>query len=79
MRFTLDQMYRTVQGPSEFDLQPGQSISILVFPGSIPFTASSPWNGLSGNASLQAAPNQSVTLWLRFDPEQGGTWVLRWN
>jgi hypothetical protein len=79
MRFTLDQMYRPVQGPSEFDLQPGQSIAIVVFPGDIPFTASSPWSGLSGNASLHTEPDQSVTLWLRFEPEPGGTWALRWN
>jgi hypothetical protein len=79
MRFTLDQMYRTLEGPSEFDLQPGQSLSIVVFPGDIPFTASSPWSGLSGNASVHVDANQSLTLWLRFEPEQGGNWVFRWN
>lgn len=79
MRFTLDQMYRPQDGPSEFDLQPGQSLSIVVFPGDIPFTASTPWSGLSSNASVNVAANQSLTLWLRFEPEQGGNWVFRWN
>jgi hypothetical protein len=79
MRFTLDQMYRPVEAPSEFDLQPGQSVSIVVFPGQIPFTASTPWSGLSGNASVQLETNQSATLWLRFEPEPGGNWVFRWN
>jgi hypothetical protein len=79
MRFTLDQMYRPQEGPSEIDLQPGESISIVVFPGDIPFTASSPWSGLSGNASVHLEADESLTLWLRFEPEQGGNWVFRWN
>jgi hypothetical protein len=79
MRFTLDQVYRTEQGPSEFDLQPGASVSIAVFPGDVPFTASSPWRGLSGNAVVHVDPDQSLTLWLRFEPETGGNWKLGWN
>jgi hypothetical protein len=79
MRFTLDQRYRTVEGPSEIDLQPGQSVSFVVFAGDIAFTASSPWSGLSGNASIQVEQNQSLTLWLRFEPEPTGNWVFRWN
>lgn len=79
MRFTLDQQYRPQDGPSEFDLQPGGSIAIVVYPGDIPFTASTPWSGLSSNASVRVEANQSLTLWLRFEPEQGGTWVFRLN
>lgn len=79
MRFTLDQQYRAQEGPSEFDLQPGQSLSIVVYPGDIPFTASSPWGGLASNASIRVEPNQSLTLWLRFELEADGNWVFRWN
>lgn len=78
MRFTLDQLYRPQQGPSEYDLQPGQSIAIVVFPGDIPFTGSTPWSGLSGNASVHVEADQSLTLWLRFEPEDG-IWKFRWN
>ncbi|MCB0182738.1 MAG: hypothetical protein KDE31_00655, partial [Caldilineaceae bacterium] len=79
MRFTLDQQYRPQDGPSEFDLQPGQTLNIVVFPGDIPFTASSPWGGLTGNASVRVEPDQALSLWLRFEAEQGGSWVFRWE
>ncbi len=81
MRFTIDQQYRPIEGPSEFDLLPGESVSILVFPGQIAFTASSPWNGLSGNSDLNVAGDQSITLWLRFEPDEGdsGEWNLAWE
>ena len=81
MRFTLDQRYRPVEGASEYDLQPGDSVQILVFPGKIAFTASSPWNGLSGNAELVAESDRSHPLWLRFEPDPGGSskWYLAWQ
>jgi hypothetical protein len=81
MRFTVDQRYRPQEGPSEYDLPPGGSVSIVVYPGQVAFTASSPWGGLSDNADLYLEPNQSVTLWLRFDPDPGspGEWVLVWQ
>lgn len=79
MRFTIDQIYRPEEGPSEYDLEPGQSVSIVVFPGQIAFTASSPWNGLSGNASISVATDQSIPLWLRFEPDDSGSWNLRWQ
>jgi hypothetical protein len=70
-----------VEGASEFDLQPGESVQILVYPGQIAFTASSPWNRLSGNAELFVEADQSIPLWLRFDPDPGGSsqWYLAWN
>jgi len=77
--FTLDQKYRVIEGPSEFDLQPGQSLSIVVFPGEVPFTASSPWSGLSGNTSVHLDHDQSMTLWLRFDHQQSGSWDLHYK
>jgi len=79
IRFTLDQMYRVQEGPSEFDLAPGASISIVVFPGQVPFTASSPWSGLSGNASVMLDHDQSKTLWLRFELQPGGGWDFHFD
>lgn len=79
MRFTIDQMYRPVEGPSEYDLQPGESVGIVVYPGDIPFTASTPWSGLSSNATVHVDADQSATLWLRFELDQGGNWVFRWD
>jgi hypothetical protein len=79
MRFTIDQTFRPQQGPSEYDLQPGASVSIVVYPGNVAFTASSPWSGLSGNASIYLNANQSLPLWIRFEPDADGSWVFRWE
>lgn len=79
MRFTLDQRYRPNEGPSEFDLAPGESVAIVVFPGQVDFSASSPWSGLSGNASLHIEADQSLTLWLRFEPDADNSWRLVWQ
>ena len=81
IRFTVDQRYRPVEGPSETDLESGESTRVLVFPGDIAFTASSPWNALSGNAEVFAGADQSVTLWLRFeqDPVGSSNWELAWD
>jgi hypothetical protein len=80
IRFTLDQRFRVEQGPSEYDLQPGQSISIAVYPGQIAFTASSPWRSLSGNADFFLESKQSRPLWLIFvpDPDGSGNWLLQY-
>ncbi len=79
IRVTIDQRFRPVEGPSEFDLQPGGAVTVAVFPGSIAFTASSPWSGLSRNASLEVAPDSAVTLWLRFERDSSGSWYLLWD
>ncbi|MCC6456525.1 MAG: SH3 domain-containing protein [Caldilineaceae bacterium] len=79
MRFTIDQRFRPQDGPSEYDLAPGGSISIIVYPGDVAFTASSPWNGLSSNATVHVDANQSLPLWLRFQPDPDGSWVFHWN
>ena len=81
IRFTIDQSYRPTEGPSEYDLRPGESTTLLIYPGRIAFTASSPWNGLSGNSELEIGSDQSVVLWLRFEPDQGnsGKWNLAWQ
>ncbi len=79
MRFTLDQRYRIVEGPSEYDLQPGQSVSLLVYPGPLAFSASSPWNGLSGNQEFIIADKETRNLWIIFvpDPDGSGRWLLQ--
>lgn len=79
MRFTIDQIYRPQEGPSEYDLQPGASISIVVFPGKVAFTASSGWNGLSQNAEFFINSDSSMTLWLRFERDEGGSWVFKYD
>lgn len=79
IRFTLDQRYRVAIGASEFDLQPGQSISLLVYPGMIAFSASSPWRGLSGNDDFLLEAEQTLNLWVTFvpDPDGSGNWILQ--
>ena len=81
IRFTVDQRYRPIEGPSEFDLDPGASTNVVVFPGTVAFTASSPWNGLSGNADLEVGTDQSAVMWLRFEPEpdDSSQWRLAWE
>ncbi len=79
VRFTLDQRYRIEPGPSEYDLPPGQSVSLLVYPGAIAFSASSPWNGLSGNQEFFIAEKETRNLWIIFvpDPDGSGRWLLQ--
>jgi hypothetical protein len=84
IRFTIDQRYRPEVGPSEIDLAPGQSQSVVVFPGSITFSASSPWGGgLSGNALINIDGNVTQPLWLRFVTDTPGgsasSWRLIWE
>ncbi len=66
VRFTLDQRYRLEQGPSEVDLEPGESTSVIVYAGQIPFTASSPWQGLSGNTSIELAEGEARSVYIVF-------------
>lgn len=81
IRFTLDQRYRPEAGPSEYDLTPGASVSVVVYPGQVDFSASSAWNNLSGNATLALEADQSLPLWLRFEPDGAGSseWRLAWQ
>jgi len=79
IRFTLDQVYRIEQGPSEFDLKPGQGINIRVHPGQVAFSASSAWHGLAGNAEFFVDDQKSRTMWIVFvpDPDGSGKWILQ--
>lgn len=80
VRFTLDQRFRVTEGPSEYDLQPGQSVSIFVIPGQIAFSASSPWRSLSGNDDFFIDNQQARDLWIFFvpDPDGSGDWLLQY-
>jgi uncharacterized protein YgiM (DUF1202 family) len=81
VRFTLDQKYRVELDnlSGEWDLQPGQSVSILVYPGMIPFSVSTPWRGLADNADVTVDADQERVLWLYFipDPDGSGNWILQ--
>lgn len=79
MRFTIDQTFRPQEGPSEYDIPPGGSVSIVVYPGDVAFSASTPWSGLSSNATIRVEPDQALPLWIRFEPDVDGGWVFRWN
>jgi len=80
VRFTLDQRYRIEPGVSEYDLQPGEAISLFVYPGQLAFSASSPWRGLNGNSEFFIDSKETRTLWLTFipDPDGSGRWVLQY-
>jgi hypothetical protein len=77
MRFTIDQRFRPESGPSEYDLEPGQSASFVVWPGPVAFSASTPWRGLSGNADTLMESNQLRDLKLTFVPDPDGS--DRWD
>lgn len=71
LRFTLS--------PDEYDLLPGETIYVVVNPGRVQFSASSPWRGgISGNAEFLIEPDQSQTLYLYFvqNPNDSDDWDL---
>ena len=79
-RFTLDQRYRPERDnlSGEWDLEPGASVTILVYPGNIAFSASSAWRGISGNAELLLGEQEDRTLWITFvlDAVEPDRWNL---
>ena len=82
MRFTMDQKFRvgTDNLSGEWDLAPGDSITVMVFPGQVAFSASSAWRALSGNADFILEEKQERVLWLYFipDPDGSGRWNLQY-
>ncbi len=82
IRFTLDQQYRPERDnlSGEWDLEPGDSVTILVYPGTIAFSASTAWRGLSGNAELVLQEKEERALWLYFvpDPVEKDRWNLQY-
>ena len=82
MRFTMEQRFRVdTSNPSgEWDLQPGQSLTFLVYPGMIAFSVSTPWQGgLGDNADFFINQEEERALWLYFvpDPDGSGEWNLQ--
>ena len=81
IRFTLDQRYRPEREnlSGEWDLLPGESVSILVYPGTIAFSISTPWRGLSDNAEFVIAEQEERDLWIWFvpDPVEPDQWNLQ--
>lgn len=80
IRFTLDQKYRPERENlnGEWDMQPGDQLSILVYPGTIAFSVSTPWRGLSDNAEFVIAEKEERELWIWFvpDPIEPDKWNL---
>ncbi len=54
-------------------------MSILVYPGMIPFSVSTPWRGLSDNAEFVIAEKEERDLWIWFvpDPVEKDRWNLQ--
>ncbi len=81
IRFTLDQKYRPEREnlSGEWDLMPGESVAILVYPGTIAFSVSTPWRGLSDNAEFVIAEKEERDLWIWFvpDPVEKDRWNLQ--
>lgn len=81
MRFTLDQRYRPERDnlSGEWDLEPGTSVSILVYPGMVAFSASTAWRGLADNADFFINEKEERVLWLYFvpDPVEKDRWNLQ--
>ncbi|NJN82383.1 MAG: hypothetical protein HC802_08980, partial [Caldilineaceae bacterium] len=75
IRFTLDQKFRVVEGPSEMDLLPGDVLDILVYPGVLRFSVSSNWRAenVSGNAEFTVEPDELRSIWIKFVPDPDGS------
>lgn len=77
-----EQEVRFTISPDEYDLQPGETIYVVVNPGRVQFSVSSPWRGgISGNAEFLIEPDQSEILWLYFipNPSDSDEWELRYQ
>ncbi len=81
IRFTLDQRYRPEREnlSGEWDLMPGDAVAILVYPGTVAFSVSTPWRGLSDNAEFVIAEKEERDLWIWFvpDPVEKDRWNLQ--
>ncbi|MEM7126648.1 MAG: hypothetical protein AAF702_10000 [Chloroflexota bacterium] len=73
VRFTLNE---------EYDLQPGDTVNIVVNAGRVQFSVSSPWKGgMAGNAEFTIEPDQTRKMFLYFipDPENSDRWLMRYE
>ena len=77
-----EQPVRFTLSPDEYDLQPGETIYVVVNPGRVQFSVSSPWRGgISGNAEFLIEGNQTFPLFLYFvpDPNDSGKWEMKYQ
>ncbi len=83
VRFTLAALQHGLPegSPSEYDLQPGQSIEFLLRAGRVQFSASSPFRGSSGNAEFFLEEGMTRQIFLQFLPPAEGTgpWNLSYE
>ena len=83
VRFTLDAaMHGLPEGtPSEYDLEPGQSVRFIIRAGRVQFSASTAWRNGSGNANFELGQGASRELFLRFQPSANDPnhWELRFE
>lgn len=83
IRFTLDAaLHGLPEGtPSEYDLEPGQSIQFVIRAGRVQFSASTAWRDGAGNAEFPLNEGASRELFLRFQPTENdpNRWILRFE
>ncbi|RLT42480.1 MAG: SH3 domain-containing protein [Chloroflexi bacterium] len=83
IRFTLDPASHGLpEGtPSEYDLQPGESMRFVIRAGRVQFSASSAWRNNAGNAEFELAEGAAVELFIRFEPleKDPNQWVMRFE
>ena len=67
--------------PSEYDLEPGQSVRFIIRAGRVQFSASTAWRNGSGNANFELGQGASRELFLRFQPSANDPnhWELRFE
>lgn len=79
---SFEHVIRFTLSPDEYDLQPQETIQIVVNPGRIQFTASSAWGGgLSGNAEFFIDADTAFPMYLYFvlAPGDSDVWILRYQ
>ena len=83
IRFTLDAAFHGLpEGtPSEYDLEPGQSIPFIIRAGRVQFSASTAWRDGSGNAEFEMGEGASRELFLRFEPAENdpNRWEMKFE
>ncbi|MBV7335678.1 hypothetical protein KFU94_47020 [Chloroflexi bacterium TSY] len=79
---SFEHVIRFTLSPDEYDLQPQETVQIVVNPGRVQFTASSAWGGgLSGNAEFLIEPDIAFPMYLYFVPDPGDSdvWILQYQ
>ncbi len=83
IRFTLDPASHGLpEGtPSEYDLQPGESMRFVIRAGRVQFSASMAWRSGAGNAEFELREGAAVELFLRFEPSEKNPdlWVMHFE